>query len=356
MDKRHRTFSRVVFNDTPYDSLTCRLVILSGTELFRDDLGAFVFDLSSMQFHRDRYIVDYDHIETQVLGWLGDVQVTEDGLVGTAHLSSTNENDRASEVIQRIQDGTPYEVSPSVDLPDPEAIPEGVSVEVNGQEVKGPVDVYRNVVFRGVGICPYGTDKFTKIMALKRTDEGLMAKKKLSEKNLADEAVKEEELIEVAAEIVEDATEGEVPAEAAYPLLEEMIEAFGLENGVEYFRAGLSLEEAEKKDYEELKALRAKLKEGDEEEIAANDGGDGGTEGAGGDGGAGGGDDEEEKKELKALRAEITKLNKAMTVLRASIKVGEQSPVSADVPNTSIKTNPLQRMADKIARDGIKRA
>ena len=351
MNKRQRKLSRVVLNDaltTPPDALTCRLVILSGTELYRDDLGSFVFDLSSIQFHRDRYIVDYDHLETQVLGWLGDVQVTEEGLVGTAHLSSTNGNDRASEVIQRIKEGTPYEVSPTIDLPDPEEIPEGVTVEVNGQVITGPVDVYKNVEFRGVGICPYGTDKYTKILSLSRTNEVTMARTK--SKKLADDIVKEDELVEVAAEVIEEATDGEVPAEAAYPLLEEMIEAFGFEEGVGYFRRGLSFEEAEKEDYEALKALRAKLKEGDEEDGAIEDvveteGTEGETDGTDGD---------EEKKIVAGLKAEISKLSKALTSLRASIRVGEDAPLSASVQKAVPDNRPaVLKMADKIKRNGI---
>ena len=347
MKKRQRKLSRVILNDTPNDSLTCRLVILSGTELFRDDLGAFVLDLSSMQFHRDRYIVDYDHLETQVLGWLGDVEVTEEGLIGTAHLSSTNGNDRASEVIQRIKDGTPYEVSPTIDLPDPEEVPEGVTVEVNGQTVEGPIDIYRNVEFRGVGICPYGTDKFTKIISLKRSNEVNMSKKT---KKLSDDVIKEDELIETAAEIVEDATDGEVPAEAAYPLLEEMIEEFGFEEGVNYFRRGLSFEEAEQEDYENLKALRARLKEGDEEDgaiedVVETDGSEGDTDGT---------DDEEEKKIVAGLKAEICKLSKALTSLRASIRVGEDTPLSASVQKAVPDNRPaVLKMADKIKRNGI---
>ncbi|MDR1383321.1 MAG: hypothetical protein LBJ67_05690 [Planctomycetaceae bacterium] len=220
------------------------LVLLSGEELYRSDFdGRFVVDLDSILLEKRDYIGDYNHNEDEVIG-RGTLEVTDRGLIGRCFVIPFTGNDRASEIIARSKAKIPYEASPTIsdDVADVEKIPKGQKVNVNGREFIGPISVYRNVPIRGWSVCLFGTDRKTSFQVLKK-----MKGKKMSD-----------------SEEKTDQTEENKDGYTAYPDLEKMIEIFGFEKGVEYYRKGLTIEEAEKLDYEELKATR-KLEEEKEE-------------------------------------------------------------------------------------------
>ena len=75
---------------------------------------------------------------------------------------------------------------------------------------------------------------------------------------LAADEILDEAMVEttVAEETAGEGEGGTQPEYTAHPDLEEFIAAFGFDLGVEYYRRGLTFEEAEKEDYASLKAAR----------------------------------------------------------------------------------------------------
>ena len=334
-------------------SLDVKVRILSGTEMFRDEIGSFVIDLETAALHKPALIVDYNHEEGEVLGQIANLRYEDGALYGDAHLFSARPGDRAEEVILRIAAGTPYEVSPTVQFAESDVteVPEGFTETVNGREVPGPALIFRNTPLRGVSICPYGTDKYTGVLKL--------SLKKAGEKNMADKDIK--------------------TPEAAHPDLEAMIGAFGETDGLKYYRAGLSLEEAEKADYEQLKAERAaRLAAGKEPEAdpepepgPAPEGGEGGGEG-GGDPAPEpeanpepGPEPEKEKDGLSAvldglkalgdsLKASLEAQAAELNTLKAALRRGEDEPVAPNAGPAEVdKRDAVHKMADRIKATGI---
>lgn len=298
------------------------VIILSGEMMERQDLGHFIIDPESVQIHKPRLILDYNHVEEEVLGYVDNIRVENGKLLGTATIESVREGDRAEEIIKRIEDGTPYELSPTVMLMDT-----GVEKEQVHDEDRS-YTIYKNVCLRGVSICPYGTDKLTTILSLASGGLEMKKSKKLT-KLAADEQVQEA----VETKVEEEKLEGEKTYDA-FPLLEEFIAAFGLDKGVEFYRRGLTLEEAEAEDYAELKAARLAAQDGTDVAGAIEDVGqiDDNIDGADAEEAIVEGAQEkvdeavEEKTGLKAIRLlakEMKALTSEMTKLKAlSIRGG----------------------------------
>jgi len=230
-----------------------QIIILSGEIMERTEMGAFVIDPSTVQLHKPRLIVDYNHNEEEVIGFVENIHPTDDGrLMGDLTLESTSPNDRAAEVIARIEGGTPYEISPTVMLYDA-----GVETEtVTGGDEE--YTIFRNVPMRGVSICPYGTDRLTTILSLTGGKKTMKKRTKKNLTKLAADEILDEAIVEttVAEETAGEGEGGAQPEYTAYPLLEEFIAAFGFDLGVEYYRRGYTMEEAEAADYAALKAAR----------------------------------------------------------------------------------------------------
>lgn len=370
----------------------CRIVILTGDVINRYDLGRFVVDLETIRLHKNRIEVDYDHDQQIGLGYCENIRYEPGiGLIGDGYLSSPNTNDKAYEVLERLTDGFPYEISPTLDLEPLDGaevyhLEEGEKAIVNGREVEGELDIYRNVGLRGVGIVHFATDPNTYCVCLKNSKNlctlsfhGDLNMKK-TKKNLNDEALvklaNEEEVIE---EVIEE------PKPEYLVLLEQMIEEFGLDNAITYFRQGLDLDQARIADYEELKKRRKELMGGNGGGEEAETGTEG--EGEGGEGGGGEettpevtGDDSEttttetttttnegegnggdgDKTETDGnLKAEITALKDELARLKAVFgNRGEDKPISNTVneDNPMKKMSAVEKMAEKIKRVGIKKA
>ena len=366
-----RALDNTQFKENADGSLDVKVLVLSGEEMYRDEQGDFVIDLESVALHKPTLIMDYNHEESEVIGHISNLRYEDGGLWGDAHLFSARAGDRAEEVILRILGGTPYEISPTVMFYDSNAvvIPEGISDEVNGRTVEGPATIFLNTPIRGVSICPYGTDKYTGITTLKMDNPG--------EKEMAESKKTETAL--------------------AHPDLEEMITEFGEADGLKYYRAGLSIDEARAEDYALLKAERsarlaaetAKLSEG------GGEGGEGGGDGDGDDGShqgdiqtAGnpgaedeggdetGGDDEpqpssgegegdgdapegaqtkkKKKEEEEGLKAELTNLRAEIAALKATLRRGEEKPLDGASPKAAPDKRPtIFKQADVLRAKGI---
>ena len=318
--------------------------ILTGVPLFNSDMGGengwFVIDLDTVVFHKPRLTMDYNHNESEIIGYVEDFRRDESGLHATGYLVPFEEKDRANEVIYKNKNGVPYEVSPTV-LPyaaEVEDLSDGETAVVNGEEQIGPIRIYRKLPVRGAAICPYGTDRHTSATVL--SEKGTVmakapAKGKLNEDKvdkIIDEAV-------ITPPIDKETLNDEEGGTAAHPDLEEFIAEFGFEQGTNYFREGMTFEDAQKMEYAELKAAKmAKLQEGDEtiEPPAPNA--------------------EPLKKdapEAAALKAEIKKLGDQVNRLTRSIPRGEREPVSTGEPEKKAKPDnrpAVFKLADKYAK------
>lgn len=126
--------------------------------------GRIVHDMAGMQSSADRYPLDYCHDDNQVLGYVDGLRVDAEGLKVTPHLLPGDgpQEDRAAEILRKSKAGTPYQASldwrgaASLEWVDP-----GVSVEVNGQTVEGPLVIARQWRMNGAAICPHGADPNT---------------------------------------------------------------------------------------------------------------------------------------------------------------------------------------------------
>ncbi|HUU92891.1 MAG TPA: hypothetical protein VM238_16995 [Phycisphaerae bacterium] len=125
--------------------------------------GKIVHDLAGMKVHKKALPIDYAHYDDEVLGYVDKFETGSGDLVVAGELVPFGENDRASEVTHKAQNGVPYEAS--IFFTGPlvlEELGEGTSAEVNGYELKGPAVIIRQCNLRGVAVCPYGMDRNTK--------------------------------------------------------------------------------------------------------------------------------------------------------------------------------------------------
>lgn len=251
--------------------------------------GRIVHDLSGMHLHKPRLCIDYCHEEDELIGYLDRFETGSGDLVASGELVPYQENDRASEIIFKAQNGVPYEAS--IDFGGTgikiEDLGENHSAEVNGYTFEGPGVIVREWPLRGVAVCPYGADQETssklsrdreipvtvfsqkdptmsiadkqkqeaaeKLAAEKAKKEAAdkLAADKLAADNLAAEKLAAEKL---AAEKLEQEA-GTPPA----PTGQDFLDAYGDKGGV-WFAQGKTFEEAGQLHVEQLAAEVATLK------------------------------------------------------------------------------------------------
>lgn len=124
--------------------------------------GRVVHDLAGMRLHKKSLAIDYCHDVDQVLGVAEQFDTDSGDLIILGRVLPFVDGDRANEVVAKQQAGVPYEASIAWDGPlRIEEVDAGVTVEVNGRTIDGPVTVIREWSLRGVAICPYGADRNT---------------------------------------------------------------------------------------------------------------------------------------------------------------------------------------------------
>lgn len=360
------------------EQLKCRIVILTGDVISRYDMGRFVVDLESLVLHKPQFSVDFNHNDEIPLGYCDHLRYEPGyGLIADGYLTSPNSNDKAYEVIQRLRDGFPFEISPTLDFENAEIIElaEGEKAIVNGIEVEGELTIYRKAALRGVGVVLFATDPNTTIIKMNSKNlctlsfHGDICMTKKTKKELNDEALVKLADEDKVEEVVEE------PKPEYLVLLEQMIEEFGLENAITYFRQGLDLDQARIADYEELKKRRNELMGGngggEEAETGTEGEGEGGGDEGGStdEGGTGGGggettpdttDGEGDKTDTEGnLKDEVTALKDELARLKAVFgNRGEDKPISniTNEDKPMKKLSAIEKMAEKIKRQGIKKA
>jgi hypothetical protein len=140
-----------------------RLVARSGQPIEHWFWGRIVHDLSGMRLHKNRLPVDYVHDPKEIIGYLNRFEIENGDLVTSGALVPFKDNDRATEIMHKMDAGVPYEASINFggDGIKVEDIAEGQTTSVNGFQFDGPGVVVREWPLRGVAICPYGADMNT---------------------------------------------------------------------------------------------------------------------------------------------------------------------------------------------------
>ena len=302
-----------------------KIKVITSSILEHPGLGRFRVKTETATPSKDRVPLDYNHNEEEVIGYVENFQcsadaITADGVV----LIGDESSDAAKTFAQNIDGGVPFEASAFLDLSEAESV-----------ELEDGVTEWSGALIRGVAICPYGTDRKTTV-SLKMGETNFVVRLKNS--NNEGEEMDEEKKVSIEDQKKDDAKN---PREE----LEAMIEEFGLERGVDFFRRGVSIEEAREEDYQSLKAERLQAEEKDKTQCAATP--------------------EEEPKDKQgdsnaALKAELVKLSQEISTLKATLRRGDPDGLSGsfqreDAPTQRPQLSPLAAAAEKFKRDGVKR-
>lgn len=304
-----------------------KIKVITSSILEHPGLGRFRVKTETATPSKDRVPLDYNHNEEEVIGYVENFQcnadaITADGVV----LIGDESSDAAKTFAQNIDGGVPFEASAFLDLSEAESV-----------ELEDGVTEWSGALIRGVAICPYGTDRKTTV-SLRLGETNFVVRLKNKSSNNEDEVMDEEKKVSIEDQKKDDSKN---PREE----LEEMIEEFGLERGVDFFRRGISIEEAREEDYQSLKAERLQAEEKDKTQCAAAP-------------------DEEPKEKQDdvsaSLKAELVKLSQEISTLKATLRRGDPSGLSGsfqrdDAPTQRPQLSPLAAAAEKFKRDGVKR-
>lgn len=302
-----------------------KIKVITSSILEHPGLGRFRVKTETAAPSKERVPLDYNHNEEEVIGYVENFQCSEDAITADGVvLIGDDSSDAAKTFAQNIDGGVPFEASAFLDLSEAESV-----------ELEDGVTEWSGALIRGVAICPYGTDRKTTV-SLKMGETNFVVRLKKS--NNEDEVMDEEKKVSIEDQKKDDSKN---PREE----LEEMIEEFGLERGVDFFRRGVSIEEAREEDYQSLKAERLQAEEKDKTQCAAAP-------------------DEEPKDKQgdsnAALKAELVKLSQEISTLKATLRRGDPSGLSGsfqreDAPTQRPQLSPLAAAAEKFKRDGVKR-
>lgn len=299
-----------------------KITVITSSILEHPGLGRFRIKTETAAPSKERVPLDYNHNEEEVIGYVENFQCAEDAITADGVVLIGGEpSDAAKTFAQNIDGGVPFEASALLDLSEAESV-----------KLEDGVTEWTGALIRGVAVCPYGTDRKTTV-SLKMGETNFVVRLKNESSNNKDNEMDEEK-----KEPIDDSKN---PREE----LEAMIEEFGLERGVDFFRRGISIEEAREEDYQSLKAERLQTEEKEKTQCAA--------------------EPEEEPKDKKddvsaSLKAEVVKLAQEITTLKQTLRRGEPSGLSGsfqreEAPAQRRVLSPLAAAAEKFKRDGVKR-
>lgn len=282
-----------------------RAIARTGDALNHAYWGKVVHDLDGMRV-KSRVPIDFNHNPNEIVGYANRFNTEEGDLEirGALTPSEFDEIKRAQEIIDKAEQGVPWEMSISFpgDL-EVEQIEEGDQVTVNQRQFTGPLTVIRSWPLRAVAITPMGQDAQTALqfsedqtvnVTYVNSGDAEMPKTELSaieaeveikvEADAVDESendtVEAENKVEaVDTEKVEEEPQEEVAA-LSQPSAQDYMTRFGRVQGALYFADGLSLDEATAKELERLQMENAELRsnkrsdEGEEEPTSFSQGGE----------------------------------------------------------------------------------
>lgn len=125
--------------------------------------GRLAHDMTGMRLRKDRIPLDWCHDYETAVGFAERFEASEQrGLTVWGKLVSIG-NDKAADVIARLQAGIPMEAS--IDFEGPmrlEEVGQGMTALCNGRTIEGPATIVREWRLNAVAVCPFGADPATR--------------------------------------------------------------------------------------------------------------------------------------------------------------------------------------------------
>lgn len=197
--------------------------------------GWCVHNFAGMK-HKERIVLDWCHSDSDLIGFAEEFVVDQRGLTLNGRIESVSDDDEAEKLVKRADKGIPFEASIYFNPHLLEFIPEGSKAEINGVELSGPMTVFSEWSLRACSVCPHGYDGGTesKLNAAGESDAVHLSWKENS----------------MSTEKNRDALKAE---------LKLFTDRFGANDGLNYFNAGTSLEEATAAQLTKLTASHAEI-------------------------------------------------------------------------------------------------
>lgn len=147
------------------DSRTWRMVAYTGRVLSLA-WGRIVLDLEGASF-RQRLPLLKDHRTDQPLGYSTSIERTKKGIEARGKLLSC---ELADDVLKLSREGFPWQASMLATPSVVEELPAGAAAEINGQQVKGPLTIFRQFQVHELTVAVLGADSNTSTEAFTAAD------------------------------------------------------------------------------------------------------------------------------------------------------------------------------------------
>lgn len=199
------------------------------------------------------YCHDYHGDPDDVIGFVEKARIEDGSLICDGFLTPATEDDTAFKIARKGQSGVPYQASIQFDHMHSriESVPEGMTAEVNGEEIEGPATIFREWPLIGLAVCRLGQDGFTSVQFSKDDASGV-----------------EINVFSPEPENTEDG-EPESKVDDGLSLVTKLVGLFGADNATEFVAEGLTLVECferfTQQQQAEIGQLAQQLKQKDEE-------------------------------------------------------------------------------------------
>jgi len=130
--------------------------------------GNLAIDVSGIEFKRKRNPILEQHDIYRKIGFSNKLPNLDNKI--EFEEVQLLDNEVANEFYQNSKDGFPYQASIGIRPTVLEEVSEGETVEVNGQNMKGPGVVFRKSIYRETSVCVFGYDQNTNSQALSDDD------------------------------------------------------------------------------------------------------------------------------------------------------------------------------------------
>ena len=247
------------------------MVARTGRAVAHPYWGSVVHDFSGMRTpgNRERVAIDFNHDANIIIGYANRLKTETGDLIAKGALTPTDFNQKATEIIGLARQGVPFQASISFGGGDGlkvERLEEGQVAEVNGTEFSGPGSIIREWTLTGIAVTPAGHDSNTSVEFNKQetTRITIMSQDKETPK-VEEESVDTKQAELKKQEPVVEVTKTVEAADGAFSVKtrDQLIEAFGEQQGSIYFAQGKTFTEALAADNkamrEELAGMKSQL-------------------------------------------------------------------------------------------------
>ena len=144
--------------------------------------GRCVHDMNGFIPPDGPVILDWNHDPDTVVGVADSVSVVDGQLVANGRLTPFTTGDKADEIVFQGSKGVPFQASVTMDQStlETQQVPDGQTVNVNGNDFEGPVTVFTKWAISGIAILPYGADSTTSVQFARSKPSAIDSMKKLT--------------------------------------------------------------------------------------------------------------------------------------------------------------------------------